>query len=143
MARENPIPNSLPTRWQPGQSGNPRGYSEKRRKAKRLRRALDAILEQDAPEDWLFSIPERIAQIIPPDVTLAELIAVRAVLIAGTAVEDSAALAAIKVILQATGSPDAAAPPERKGAPVLAASDERRRQVAEQLGIALEGDGDE
>ena len=135
---DNPIPNSLPTRWQPGQSGNPRGYSEKRRKAKRLRRALDAILEQQAPEDWLFSVPERIAQIIPPDVTMAELIAVRAVLIAGTATDDGAALAAIRVILQATGTPDGAAPPERRGAPVLAASDERRRQVAQQLGIDLE-----
>ena len=46
--------------------------------------------------------------------------------------------AAIRVILQATGTPDGAAPPERRGAPVLAASDERRRQVAQQLGIDLE-----
>ena len=127
--------NLVPYRWQKGQSGNPRGHSEGRRKAKRLRRAVDAILEQTAPDAWLECVPEKIAEILPPDCTVAEIIAVRAALIASTAADDKDALAAMRSILASSAKPDQAAPPDKKGPPVLAAPEDRRRAVAKQLGI--------
>ena len=47
--------------WKPGESGNPRGHSEKRRAQKRLRQALDAMLENEIPLEMLEQIDERIA----------------------------------------------------------------------------------
>lgn len=142
-AGRNPVRNSLPTRWQPGESGNPRGHSEQRRRAKRLRRAVDAILEQTAPAEWLAAVPAKLAAILPPDVTVAEIIALRAALIAGTAPEDGDALAAMRVILSSSAKPDQTAPDVREGPPVLPSTEERRRAVAEQLGIQLETERDE
>ena len=134
-AGRNPVPNSIPTRWQPGESGNPKGHSEQRRRAKRLRRAVDAILEQPAPSEWLQRVPSEIARILPPDCTIAEIVAVRGALIATTALDDKDALAAMRTILAATAKPDQAAPVERGGAPVLPSTEERRRAIALELGL--------
>ena len=76
-AGRNPIANSIPTRWKPGQSGNPSGHSKGRRQAKRLRRAVDAVLEQEIPDEWLEQLDDRVLAVLPPDTTFAEVIAVR------------------------------------------------------------------
>lgn len=132
------VPNSLPTQWRPGQTGNPKGGSKGRRQAKRLRLAVDAILEQTAPEEWLACVPKHVAAILPPDCTIAEIIAVRAALIAGTASENGDALGAMRTILAATQKPDQAAPVPVGGDPKLPGTEERRAAIAKQLGLEVE-----
>jgi len=132
----NPIANSIPTRWQPGESGNPRGHSANRRQAKRLRRALDVVLEQELPPEWLEQLDDRVREVLPPDTTFAELVAVRLALIAGTSRDALEVLGAARVILGATQKPDQAAPPSKLGDPVLPGTEERRAAIAKQLGLA-------
>lgn len=131
--------NVLPYRWAPGHSGNANGYSEGRRQARRLRQALDVILGEELPPAWLVDrLPEDVRAACPPGVTFAELIALRLVWAAATATKPAAVIAAAQLILQAQGKPDAMDPAPAAGPPVLEASEDRRRDVAAQLGVDLE-----
>lgn len=134
--------NLLPFRWVPGQSGNPGGASAKRRQARRLREALDTILGDEAP-DWLIGrLPPELAADCPPGVTFAELVALRLVWAASTATKPSEVLAAAQLIIAAQAKPDALATREAAGPPKLDTTEERRRQVADQLGVELEAPAD-
>lgn len=122
-------------KWKPGQSGNPAGHSKGRRRAKRLREALDTILEQDVPEEYLERIDERTRASLPDGVTFSEIIALRLALIAATGSRPGDILAASSLILGAQAKPDDQAPPKKIGPPRLPSTEERRRAVASQLGL--------
>lgn len=138
--RSNPVPNSIPSRWQPGQSGNPTGGSNSRRQAKRLRRAVDAVLEQQIPDEWLETIDARVLAVLPPDTTFAEVIAVRLALAATHGREISDILGSVRTILMATEKPDQAAPSTVLGDPVMPGTEERRAAIARQLGLDDQAD---
>lgn len=130
--------NLLPYRWAPGQSGNPQGASAKRRQARRLREALDVILGDEVPEWLIGRLDPQLAADCPPGVTFAELVALRLVWAAATADKAATVLAAGQLIMGAQAKPDAMAAREAVGAPKLETTEERRRQVADQLGVELE-----
>ena len=122
--------------WKPGQSGNPKGGSAKQSQRKRLREALDTILESVPPESLLQQIPNEIIESLPTNVTLAEIIALRVALIAATAKKPEAVLAAAQLILNAQERPSNARPPRlAPKPPILPSTEDRRRSIAEQLGI--------
>lgn len=130
--------NLLPYRWAPGQSGNPGGWSANRRAARRLRQALDAVLADGVP-DWLLSrLPPELLADCPPGITFAEMIALRLVWEASTASKPQTVLEAARLIVAAQAKPDALEAREAKRPPKLEATDDRRRSVAEQLGVELE-----
>lgn len=130
--------NLLPYRWAPGQSGNPGGWSANRRAARRLRTALDTILADQVP-DWLTaSLPPQLAADLPPGVTFAEMIALRLVWAASTATQPATVIQAAQMILAAQSKTDALEPRVAKRAPKLEATEDRRRAVAEQLGVELD-----
>lgn len=130
--------NLLPFRWVPGQTGNPGGSSAKRRQARRLREALDTILGDETPGWLLDRLPPELAADCPDGVTFAELVALRLVWTASTATKPSEVLAAAQLIISAQAKPDALATREVVGTPKLDTTEERRRQVADQLGVNLE-----
>jgi hypothetical protein len=128
----------IPYRWAPGQSGNPTGGTAKRRAAKRLREALDQVLGGEVPE-WLLSrLPPELVDDCPPGTSFAELVALRLVWLASMAQNPSQLLSAAAMILSSTAKPDALARPEAAGPPILPTTDERRRDIARQLGIDLD-----
>jgi hypothetical protein len=130
--------NLIPYQWAPGQSGNPSGGTAKRRAARRLREALDLVLGDEVPE-WLISrLPPELVDDLPTGTSFAELIALRLVWAAATATNPSQVLTAASLILAATGKPDTLAAREAVGTPKLPTTEERRRSVAEQLGVILE-----
>jgi len=122
-------------KWQPGQSGNPAGHSKARRSAKRLREALDVLLEQELPTDLLESIPEALRQSLPDGFTFAEMIALRLTLIASSGTRYVDVLQAAGLILNAQDKPDKLAPAAKLEAPRLPTTEERRQAVAIQLGL--------
>jgi len=124
--------------WKPGQSGNPEGHSKARRKAKRLREALDLILEQEIPPELLLEISERVRGSLPTGVTFAEAIALRVSLLAVTTLDSSTLLGAASAILNAQAKPDVSIRPILAAAPKLPSTDERRAAVAAQLGLEPE-----
>jgi hypothetical protein len=124
--------------WKPGQSGNPDGHSRKRRAQKRLRQALDAMLEQEIPPEMLEQIDERVRAALPDGITFAEIIALRVTWTAATAREPGQILQAASLILGAQAKPDQFSQPFKPEPPRLAPSDERRQAVADQLGVKLE-----
>lgn len=123
--------------WKPGQSGNPAGHSKARRQAKRLRQALDVMLEQEIPPGMLDGMPDEITESLPPDVTFAELIALRITWVAAISKTPSEILAAANMILSAQAKPDAFVEPPKTEPPRLPSTEERRQSVAEQLGVDL------
>ena len=135
---EKRIANLVP--WKPGQSGNPRGHSEARRRAKRLREAMDSILEQEIPREWIENLDERVRAVLPADdLSWSELIALRVTIIAATARDPQDILRAASMILGAQAKPDEQLPPVKPQPPQLPATDERRREVAQQLGVDVDG----
>lgn len=139
-SKPNPVPNSIPSRWKPGQSGNPTGGSKSRRQAKRLRRAVDAVLEQQIPDEWLETIDARVLAVLPPDTTFAEVIAVRLALAATHGRDISDILGSVRTILMATEKPDQAEPSTVLGNPVMPGTEERRAAIAKQLGLDDQGE---
>lgn len=133
--KSNPVPNSIPTRWQPGESGNPAGHSKARRQAKRLRRAVDAVLEQNIPDEWLEQIDERVLAVLPPDSTFAEVVAVRLALIATHGRESGDVLSAVRTLLVATEKADFSAAAPVSPEPVMPSTEARRQAIARQLGL--------
>lgn len=132
--------NLLPYRWTPGQSGNPAGASAKRRQARRLREALDTILADEVP-DWLVgTLPDPLRADCPPGMTFAEMVALRLVWAASTANKPATVLAAAQLIVAAQAKPDAMAPRETVAPPKLETTEERRKAVADQLGVELEAE---
>lgn len=130
--------NLLPFRWVPGQSGNPAGSSEARRAARRLRQALDAVLADGVP-DWLTArLPPEITNDLPADVTYSEIIAARLVWAATTARDPKLVLEAARLIIAAQAKPDAMEQREAPAPPKLPTTEDRRRAVAEQLGVDLD-----
>jgi hypothetical protein len=125
--------------WKPGQSGNPGGGSAKRARKKRLRQAIDTVLESTPPESLLRHIPNEIREMLPRDVTFAEIIALRVTMVAATATKPETILAAGQLILNAQEKPSPHDPPGHKPKPpILPSTEERRRAVAQQLGLVLE-----
>lgn len=127
--------------WKPGQSGNPKGYSEGRRKAKRLREALDALLEEGIPPELLDQLDSKTLELLPEGITFAELLALRAVMIGGFSRDHGDVLAAVRSIFAATEKPDPIGKPPTREAPVLPTTEERRSAVLEQLGITEDDEG--
>ncbi len=121
--------------WVPGESGNPEGYSKGRRTARKLRTALDVLLESDVPLELLEPLPDQVRDVLPDGVTYAELIALRVVLVGAMAPDVSQILAASNQILNAQLKPDQNAPPVQRLAPVLPSTEERRLDIARQLGL--------
>jgi hypothetical protein len=121
--------------WPPGTTGNPNGYSEGRRKATRLREALDVMLEDEIPELLLDSIPEEMQAIIPPGITYAEFVAMRVLMVATRSDRPETILGASNLLLNATAKPDHFAPPPQRTPPLLPSTEERRAAIASQLGL--------
>jgi hypothetical protein len=121
--------------WKPGESGNRRGNSEKRRRATKLREALDTILEGDAPEVLLRGLPAELVAVMPEGVTFAELIAMRVAIVGARSSDTATILAAANLILGAQTKPDPFAKPEPKTPPILPSTEERRQSIADQLGL--------
>ena len=125
--------------WKPGQSGNPGGGSAKRERKKRLRQAIDAILESTPPESLLRHIPNEIREMLPRDVTFAEIIALRVTMVAATATKPEMILAAGQLLLNDQEKPSPHDPPGHKPKPpILPATEDRRRALAQQLGLEVE-----
>lgn len=130
--------NLLPHRWAPGTSGNPRGYSDTRRVAKRVRQALDAILAEQVP-DWLVeTLPPNLAAELPDGVTFAELVALRLVLAASSTPKPQVLLEVARLIVAAQSKADALERPEPTRPPKLVATEDQRRAVAAELGVELD-----
>jgi hypothetical protein len=128
----------VPYQWKPGQTGNPSGHSKQRRAARRLREALDTVLGEQVPE-WLLSrLPPELLEDLPPGISFAELLALRLVWAATTATTPGTIISAAQLVSSMQSKADALAPPAAHGPPILEPSDERRREVAAQLGIDLE-----
>jgi hypothetical protein len=129
--------------WKPGQSGNPGGGSAKRGRKKRLRQAIDTILESTPPESRVRHVPDEIRAMLPADVTFAEIIALRVTMVAATATEPHSILAAGQLILNAQEKPSPHDPPGHKPKPpILPSTEDRRRAVAEQLGLDIESEAE-
>jgi hypothetical protein len=127
--------------WKPGQSGNPRGGSAKRGRKKLLREAMETILESTPPESLLRHVPDEIREMLPADVTFAEIIALRVTMVAATANKPETILAAAQLILNAQQKPNPHDPPGHKPKPpILPSTEARRRAVAEQLGLDIESE---
>ena len=125
--------------WKPGQSGNPGGGSAKRERKKRLRQAIDTVLESTPPESLLRHIPNEIREMLPRDVTFAEIIALRVAMVAATAAKPETILAAGQLILNAQEKPSPHDPPRHEPkAPILPSTEDRRRAIAQQLGLEVE-----
>ncbi len=80
----NPRDMSGLTQWKPGESGNPAGYSKRRRAQKTLRDALRKAIEQEIPAEMLDAIKTALGdagEIVLGD-TIAELLASRLVSLA-------------------------------------------------------------
>lgn len=141
--------NLLPFRWQPGQSGNPAGSSARARQARRLRSALDLLLAEAAPP-WLIhelqeldDLPGDVLEELPPDTTIAEVIALRLTLVASLSPEPRRVLDAAALILRSTAKGDPLEPVDPVArVPELPTTDERRRAMARQLGLEVD-DGDD
>jgi len=129
------------TRFRPGQSGNPRGGSEKLRRRRRLREALDAILADEIPEELLTRVSPEVRALLPDGVTFAEMQALRLAMIAATG-KPGEVLAATAQILGAQAKPDREAPQAKPEPPRLPPTEERRRDVAAQLGVDLDSEPD-
>lgn len=71
-----------PHKWKPGQSGNPAGSSAKSRRRKRIREAMALICEQRVPDVFIERLDLRIQEILPEDITFAEVIALRVTIMA-------------------------------------------------------------
>jgi hypothetical protein len=126
--------------WKPGETGNPKGHSAGRRKAKKLREALDIILEGDVPDVLLQELPAELLEAIPDDVTFAEIIAMRVAIVGARAQKTDQILSAANLILGAQTKPDLFSKPVDRTPPVLPSTEERRQSIAEQLGLDV-GDG--
>lgn len=125
----------VPFQWLPGTSGNPKGQSEARRRARRLREALDELLALDIPGRLLEQIDPDVLEMLPGDLSFAELLSLRLVMIAATARDAGDSLAAIRLVQNATQAPDPIGKPPSRFPPVLLSTEERRRSVLEQLGF--------
>jgi hypothetical protein len=125
--------------WKPGQTGNPNGSSNMRRKAKRLREALDLILRDPVPSPLLADLQAEVTDALPEGVTFAELIALRAVIFAARATRPAELMGAVALLLGAQAKPDELKAVEKVGPPILPSTEERRAAIAEQLGL---DDGD-
>jgi len=130
-----PHPENLHPPWKPGETGNPGGYSNGRRVATKLRTALDVILENEVPETLLLELPPDMADLLPPGITFAELIALRVVILAARAPKLEQIIASAALILSAQARPDMMAPPDERTPPMLPTTEARRLAIAEQLGL--------
>jgi hypothetical protein len=128
--------------WKPGQAPNPRGSSAKVRRRKLLRESLDLILGSIPPEALLKHIPEDIRDALPKSFTFADLIAMRVVLVAATANEPRHVLEAGKLILGAQEKGQGVPPAHKPKPPILPSTEDRRRAIAQQLGLDIDAEND-
>ena len=126
------------TPWKKGQSGNPNGHSKGRRRAKRLREALDTMLAEEVPPEILAQVDPGMLETLPENMTFAELVALRVALLASTAKKPEHILAASNMILGFQQKPDQVPPHERPKPPTLPATEEQRQAVMLELGISDE-----
>ena len=124
------------TPWKPGQTGNPDGHSRKRRQAKKLREALDIVLESSVPDELLDTIPDDVRAILPENMTFAEIIALRVAIVAARASNPAEILSAANLIMGAQSKPDYGIPPQAIEPPKLESTEERRQAIADQLGLS-------
>lgn len=133
-----PNPENLNLPWVPGQSGNPKGHSEKRRKAKKLRQAFDELLALPIPDGLALELPAGLE--LPEGTTFAELIALRVIMVAARTPRVGDILSAASMVLASTAKPDITTPPPVWQTPVLPTTEQRRQAIAEQLGLGEQED---
>lgn len=128
------------TVWQPGQSGNPRGGSEKQRRQRQIREWIADIADQQIPDNLLEMMraknPEFV-DMLPPDVTFGFVEAFRLHILAVSG--DQGGLIAAMGLLERILPEPIADPPTWKP-PRLPSTEEQRREVARELGVDLETD---
>jgi len=128
------------TVWQPGQSGNPRGGSEKQRRQRQIREWIADIAEQEIPENLLNMMREGspdFVEMLPAGVTFGFVEAFRLHILAVSG-DQSGLIAAMSLLERVLPEP-IPEPPTWKP-PRLPSTDEQRREVARELGVDLEVD---
>lgn len=135
MGRDPRLDNLVP--FKPGQSGNPKGSSKKQRRALRMKEALTAVMESAVPDVILEQLDDRLREMLPDDMTFAELSAIRVALIAGGNGSPGEILAAANLLV-ANESKTKEVETAVKAPPKLPSTEERRSSVAAQLGVTDE-----
>ena len=104
---------------------------------------MEAILESTPPESLLRLLPDDVRDMLPADVTFAEIIALRVTMVAATAPKPESILAAGQLILNAQEKSNPNDPPPHKlKPPILPSTEDRRRAIAQQLGLELDAEND-
>jgi hypothetical protein len=137
MSTDDPRRRNLLPPWASGQTGNPRGGSQKVRDRKRARQWIETLSEESIPDDLLTQLRATspvFADLLPKGVTFgfAEALRLHIIAIMGKPSETLAAMAILDQII-----PAHRAPPEQLEPPLLPTTEERRRAMAAELGIEL------
>ncbi len=96
------------------------------------------MLEEQVPPEILAQIDPGMLETLPEGMTFAELVALRVTLLAATAKKPEHILGAANMILGFQAKPDPTIPPNKPEPPRLPPTEERRKAVADQLGVTDE-----
>ncbi len=118
-----------------GKTGNPGGSSKKQRRKLAFRRALESIADSPVPDVWMARLDPELVETLPPDITWAELVMLRAVLVGATSTKAPEILAAANLIMAT--QEDRPEPPPKLKPPILESTEEQRKAIAEELGIEV------
>lgn len=132
---------NLPTQWKPGESGNPAGSSEKARSRRRLRDALGVLMANEAPDALKAALPDELLEMLPQDLTIAELQAFRVVMVGSLSKKPAEILEAARIVLNlekdTASEPDPDAE-QAAGVGSLEPVDEQRDRLAKRFQLATE-----